>query len=308
MTISGNSRARWIASASTHEPSVTLDRQHVLLALLDAARGASELVMRVYAEEGDMGAELKGPNDPVTRADKEANAFILAKLKESLPGLPIVAEESDPSTFRGFEAEPAALFVDPVDGTRDFIAKNGEFCVMIGLAEAGRATVGVVLCPVFAGRRQTYAAADGIGAFLVGDDGSKTALHVATTSDFANVRCAVSRFHRSKSVDAKLAALGCRALIPIGSSGIKGVQVGSGELEVYAHPSRGRVKLWDACAPEAIVRAAGGVYSDAKGIPFDYRGPVEQGQGTLAANPTLHAEAIRRFVAYDKRTGGETIV
>ena len=287
---------------------MNIDRQDVLTKLLDAARGASELVMRVYAEEGDMGAELKGPNDPVTRADKEANAFILAKLEASLPGIPIVAEESDPSTFSGFEAQSAALFVDPVDGTRDFIAKNGEFCVMIGLAEAGRATVGVVLCPVFAGRRHTYAAAEGIGAFLVGDDGSKRALHVSSTTDFANVRCAVSRFHRNKNVDAKLAALGCKSLIEIGSSGIKGVQVANGEVELYAHPSRGRVKLWDACAPEAIVRAAGGVYTDAKGIPFDYRGPVAQGQGTLAASPTLHSEALRRWAEYDKRTGGETIV
>jgi 3'(2'), 5'-bisphosphate nucleotidase len=290
---------------------VTIDRQDVLTKLLDAARGASELVMRVYAEGaqgGDMGAELKGPNDPVTRADKEANAFILGKLKESLPGIPIVAEESDPSTFRGFESEPAALFVDPVDGTRDFIARNGEFCVMIGLAEAGRATVGVVLCPVFGGRRNTYAAAEGVGAFLVGDDGSRRAIQVSNVTALADVRCAVSRFQRSKSVDAKLAALGCKALVAIGSSGIKGVQVGSGELELYAHPSRGMVKLWDACAPEAIVRGAGGIYTDAKGIPFDYRGPVAQGQGTLAANATLHAEALRRFAEHDKQTGGETIV
>lgn len=287
---------------------MTLDRQDVLTKLLDAARGASELVMRVYAEDGDMGAELKGPNDPVTRADKEANAFILGKLKESLPGIPIVAEESDPSTFHGFESEAVALFVDPVDGTRDFIAKNGEFCVMIGLAEAGRATVGVVLCPVFAGRRHTYAAAEGIGSFLVGDDGQKHPLRVSNAADFADVRCAVSRFHRSKSVDAKLASLGCKALVAIGSSGIKGVQVANGELELYAHPSRGRVKLWDACAPEAIVRAAGGVYTDAKGVPFDYRGPVAQGEGTLAGNAVLHAEALRRFTDYDKRTGGETIV
>ena len=83
--------------------------------------------------------------------------------------------------------------------------------------------------------------------------------------------------------------------MPIGSAGIKGVEVANGALEIYAHPSRGKVKLWDACAPDAIVRAAGGIFTDAKGIPFDYRGAVAQGQGTLAGNPVLHAEAIRRF-------------
>jgi 3'(2'), 5'-bisphosphate nucleotidase len=285
---------------------MTIDRQDVLTKVLAAARGAAEIVMRVYAED-DVGEELKGPNDPVTRADKEANAFILAALQASLPGIPIVAEESDPSTFRGFEAEGAALFVDPVDGTRDFIAKNGEFCVMIGLAERGQATVGVVLCPTFQGRRQTYAAAEGMGAFLVGDDDSHTPIHVSHVTELAQVRCAVSRFHRSKNVDAKLATLGCKELVPVGSSGIKGVLVANAGLELYAHPSRGKVKLWDACAPEAIVRAAGGIYTDGKGVPFDYRGPVAQGEGTLAANAELHAEALRRFTEHDVRTGGETL-
>ena len=285
---------------------MNIDRNHVLEQILIAARGAAQLVMRVYVED-DHGAEMKGPNDPVTRADKEANAFILAHLEANLPGIPIVAEESDPALFQGFESSSAALFVDPVDGTRDFIARNGEFCVMIGLAEEGRATVGVVLCPVFGGSQHTYGAAEGLGAFLFNDDGTRTPLHVSTATDFADVRCAVSRFHRSKSVDSKLAALGCKELVPIGSSGIKGVQVANGALELYAHPSRGKVKLWDACAPDAIVRAAGGIYTDAKGIPFAYRGAVSQGQGTVAGNSVLHAESVRRFADYDQRTGGETV-
>lgn len=285
---------------------MTIDRQDVLTKLLEVSRGAAELVMRVYTS-ADIGAELKGPNDPVTRADKEANAFILAYLKANLPSIPIVAEESDPSTFKGFEASTAALFVDPVDGTRDFIERNGEFCVMIGLAEEGRATVGVVLCPTFRGALRTYGGAEGVGAFHFNEDGSRTPIQVASATDLAAVRCAVSRFHRSKSVDAKLTALGCQELVPIGSAGIKGVQVANGELAIYAHPSRGKVKLWDACAPDAIVRAAGGIFTDAKGIAFNYRGMVAQGQGTLAANAELHAEAIRRFADYDQRTGGETL-
>ena len=171
---------------------MNIDRQDVLTKLLAMARGASELVMQIYAGD-DVGAELKGPNDPVTRADKEANAFILAQLAQQLPGIPVVAEESDPALFRGFEASPVALFVDPVDGTRDFIAKTGEFCVMIGLAEEGRATVGVVLCPVYQGVRQTYGAAEGIGAFLFGDDGTRTAIHVASGTDLGRARAARCR-------------------------------------------------------------------------------------------------------------------
>ena len=269
-----------------------LDRQDVLAKLLDAAALAAKVVMRVYAE-ADVGVELKGPNDPVTRADKEANALLLEKLAHDFPGVPIVAEESDPSTFQGFGSAPHALFVDPVDGTRDFIAKNGEFAVMLGFAEAGVATVGVVDCPALG---EVYGAAEGSGAFRITKDGREP-IHVSAEADLAMCRCAVSRFHRSKTVDAKLAALRVKALVPTGSAGIKGVRVASGALEIYAHPSTGLVKLWDACAPEAIVRAAGGLFTDGRGRRFDYRGPVAQNEGTLAANPTLHAEALQRFAS-----------
>lgn len=273
-----------------------VDRQDALRKLLLAANEAGELVMQVYAES-DPGTEMKGPNDPVTRADKEANALLLARLGVSFPGIPIVAEESDPALFAGFEKSPVALFVDPVDGTRDFIAKNGEFCVMIGLAEEGRATVGVVLCPAYQGTWQTFCGAEGVGAFVLDAGGSRTPIHVSTETDLARARCAVSRFHRDKQVDATLATLGAKELAPIGSSGIKGAAVSRGQVELYAHPSGAAVKLWDACAPEAIVRAAGGVYTDATGVPFDYRGAAAQGAGTVAANPHLHAAAIAKFAA-----------
>ncbi len=280
------------------------DREVILGHLLDAARGASDRVMRVYAS-ADVDIEMKGPNDPVTRADKEANAFILAHLEQALPGIPIVAEESDPATFEGFRSAPAALFVDPVDGTRDFIAKNGEFCVMIGLAVAGRATIGVVVCPAYEGRRRTYAAAEGLGAYCFDEHEARTQIQVTQLVDLARARCAVSRFRRTATLNARLAALGCREVISIGSSGIKGVQVATGGCDLYVHPSSSSVKLWDACAPEAIVRAAGGSYTDTRGKPFDYQGPVSQGRGTVAGNPTLHTEVIRRL-ALDQAKFGAT--
>jgi len=263
-----------------------MERDLVLSHLLTIAREASEIVMRVYGEE-DVGAELKGPNDPVTRADREANVLIVSRLLEVMPGVPIVAEESDPSTYDAFGAAPAALFVDPVDGTRDFIERDGEFCVMIGYAEAGVATVGVVLCPVF---QKTYTGIVGKGAFC-----NDAPIRVSATKSMQDARIAVSRFHRSKSVDEKLSRLAAKELVPVGSAGIKGAFVASGELDVFAHPSSGKMKLWDSCAPCAIVTAAGGVITDATGKPYDYRGPVAQGSGTLAANPTLHAEAVKRF-------------
>jgi 3'(2'), 5'-bisphosphate nucleotidase len=275
-----------------------INRQDVLDKLFAAAAEAAKIVMNVYSS-ADVGAELKGPNDPVTRADKEANAFLIERLQRDFPGIPIVAEESDPSTFKGFGDSPCALFVDPVDGTRDFIAKNGEFAVMLGFAEEGQATVGVVDCPALG---EAYGGARGIGSICVTKSG-RADLKVSALTDLADCLCAVSRFHRSKSVDAKLNALGVKQLVPTGSAGLKGVRLASGAVDIYAHPSTGAVKLWDACAPEAIVHAAGGIYSDGNGKPFDYRGAVAQGAGTLAANPTLHAEALRRFAATPRLDG-----
>jgi len=276
----------------------TIDRADVMQKLMKAAAAAAEVVMRIYAES-DPGVEMKGPNDPVTRADKEANALLIEHLTRDFPGVPLVAEESAPETYEGFGSAPCAIFVDPVDGTREFIAKNGEFAVMLGFAEAGVATVGVIDCCAF---DEVFAAAEGIGAFRIVSGGgpsgttkTRKRIQVSDATDFAASRCAVSRFNRSKIVEEKLARLGLGSMVPIGGAGIKGVRVAAGDIEIYAHPSAGPVKLWDACAPDAIVRAAGGIFTDARGRPFDYRGPYQQLEGTLAANPTLHAEAVRRF-------------
>src|SRR5262249_35785160 len=160
--------------------------------LLDAAKAASEVVMQVYRAV-DFGVELKGPDDPVTRADKQANRLLLERLTRDFPGVPIVAEESDPASFADFAASPSALFVDPVDGTRDFIAKNDEFAVMLGFTEQGQATAAVIDCPALG---ETYAAAVGIGAFRMRGE-LREAIHVSAASDLSAGRCAVSRHHRN---------------------------------------------------------------------------------------------------------------
>ncbi len=282
----------------------TVQREEWTTKLLETARAASEIVMRIYGEP-DMGVEYKQYGAPVTRADKEANALIVARLSHDFPGVPIVSEESDPKSFEGFESAPVALFVDPLDGTGHYIDRNGEFSVMIGVAEEGRATIGVVVCPASA--KGAYVGVEGVGAYLLREDGTRQPLEVSTMDNLARVRCATARGQGSRSIDAKLEGLGCKELVPVGSSGIRGIQIASGTLDAHAHPSRAFMKLWDTCAPEAIVRAAGGAFTDAKGRPFDYRGALAQGTGIVAACSALHREVIRRFVAIDQRTGGETL-
>jgi 3'(2'), 5'-bisphosphate nucleotidase len=248
---------------------------------LAAGREAAEIVMRVYAEPFDV--DYKGPNDPVTRADKEANALICARLASAFPEVPIVAEESDPRSFEGYTRSRYAFFVDPLDGTREFVAKNGEFAVMIGLAEEGAAVMGVIVCPAY---DRTFYGARGVPAV------EKGPIQVSKVSDPAEARVLVSRSHRPPNLDEVVARIGARQVIPTGSSGLKAVKVACGEADLYLQPGHAG-KLWDTCAPEAIVRAAGGIMTDARGRPFDYRrAELPNKDGLVATNPVLHAKVI----------------
>lgn len=262
--------------------------------MLMCALGANEIVKGIYHQE-DRGISFKEGDDPVTRADKEANAFLIEALGAALPGVPIVAEESDPSTYAGYTSAPAAFFVDPLDGTREFVARNGEFCVMVGFAEGGRAAVGVVVCPTWG---TAYVGAPGHYAEVVDSAGARAPIHVSSTFPLTNARALISRSHKSEGTDRILARLGAKALTPYGSAGLKAIQVASGATDLYVHPGPSGM-LWDSCAPEAIVRAAGGLMTDARGRDIDYRRPTLQNMdGVLAASPRLHAEALAKLGSF----------
>jgi 3'(2'), 5'-bisphosphate nucleotidase len=258
--------------------------------VLAIANDAAALIMGVYATAFDV--DYKGPNDPVTTADRQANDLICERLTRAFPGVPIVAEESDPSTFAAGFAAPEAWFVDPLDGTREFVEKNGEFCVMIGLARAGRASLGVLVCPAIA---RTFLGEVGGAAHEVARDGSRRALHVSETASMKDARIVVSRSRRSPALDAALVTLAPREVSPIGSSGIKAAYVATGEADVYLQPGVAG-KRWDACGPEAIVRAAGGVFTDVRGVPFEYSsGELENAFGLLATGSRLFDAARAPF-------------
>lgn len=261
--------------------------------MLACALGAREIVMSVYDQE-DRGLSFKEGDDPVTRADKEANAFLIEALEVAVPGVPIVAEESDPSTYAGYPSADAAFFVDPLDGTREFVAKNGEFCVMLGFAVEGVATLGVVVAPTW---NEAFVGAPGHYAERVDASGTRSPVHVSAPASLAVSRALISRSHRSEATDRILARLGAKELRPYGSAGLKALQVATGATDLYVHPGPSGM-LWDSCAPEAIVRAAGGLMTDADGHAIDYRRPTLANlRGVLAACPTIHAEALAKLGA-----------
>jgi 3'(2'), 5'-bisphosphate nucleotidase len=250
--------------------------------LVRIAEAAAVIVRRHYA--GEFRVEYKVGDDPVTAADKEANAFIIAELERAFPGVPIVAEESDPATFDVRREAPECFFVDPLDGTREFVARNGEFAVMIGLARGGRAALGVVNAPDW--YRAWAGDVSSANAFEIARDGSQRAIHVTNVEDVTKARCLVSRSRATDETFATLAALGATNVKKLGSAGLKAAAVACGEAEAWLQPSAGG-KLWDTCGPEAIVRAAGGVFSE-----IDYAaGPLEL-SGILVASTKALADAL----------------
>jgi len=245
-----------------------------------AARDAGQILLDVYAT--DFSVTLKGVADPVTRADELSNALLVARLRSLFPNDAIVAEEGgdtrDDTTRRS-----RCWYVDPLDGTKEFIAKNGEFSVMIGLAVEGVAMLGVVYQPT---ADKLYTGVVGRGAFLE-RAGRTEELRVSERADPAEARLVVSRSHRGKSIDSFVSRLGIRHEEPSGSVGLKIGLLAEREADLYVHPSD-RSSAWDACAPDAILRAAGGRFADCTGAPFRYSvTELRNVRGILATNAAL---------------------
>lgn len=264
-----------------------MDRALVLAELVRIARLAAARVLSRYA--GDFAVEYKGVDDPVTAVDREANELVCTALRAAFPGVPIVAEESAAASWDVRVGAPAVFFVDPVDGTKELIARNGEFAVMIGLVEEGAPTAGVVACPP-TGR--TFAGAAGSGAFEVAPDGARTPTHVRDVGDPSLARALVSRSRPDARTNATLARAGIGSIVPQGGAGLKASFVAAGEAQLYAHLAVAG-KLWDACAPEAILRAAGGVLTDGRGRRIDYRGRIELADGVLGGAPAAHRWVLK---------------
>jgi 3'(2'), 5'-bisphosphate nucleotidase len=262
--------------------------------LLEIGELAARVIMRVYATP--FAVDFKGKDDPVTVADREANTLLCEHIARDFPGVPIVSEENDPATFAEGLRASEAFFVDPLDGTREFVAKNGEFCVMLGLTHEGRAVAGVVVCPAL---ERSFAGSVGAGAFEVAKDGSRRAIRVSSTGTLADARVVVSRSRRTQTIEIVQQHLGVREVLEMGSAGVKGARVACGEAEVYVQPGPAG-KRWDACAPDALVRAAGGAFTDVQGALIDYAsGELENSGGMVATNGALHEAVLAKVKRRD---------
>jgi 3'(2'), 5'-bisphosphate nucleotidase len=250
---------------------------------------ACALVKRHYASA--FRVDFKIGDDPVTAADRETNDLICTELGRSFPGVPIVAEESDPSTFDVRCDASACFFVDPLDGTREFVAKNDEFAVMIGLARAGRAALGVVAAPV---TMRVHAGECGVGAFEIAADGSRRNIHPSSVEAVANAHAVVSRSRGTTEALALLTKLGARRIDKLGSAGLKAAAIACGEADLWLQPTAGG-KLWDTCGPEAVAVSAGAFFGRPDGQPIDYaKGPLELDGILVTATHALFEAMIQR--------------
>jgi 3'(2'), 5'-bisphosphate nucleotidase len=266
-----------------------------LSVLLRIAGEAARVIMEVYARPFDV--DYKGPQDPVTEADRRANALICERLEQEFPGVPIVAEESDPATFSQFRKHDRVFFVDPVDGTREFVDRNGEFAVMIGLVEGAHAIASVIDAPA---RGEIFAGWVGQGAVRI-RDGKREAIRVSEIGDISQGRLVGSRSHRGPALERALERLNPREVVVMGSAGLKGTLVASGQVEAYVAPGYAGQR-WDACAADALVTAAGGKLTDTHGDPIDYRAPsLSNDRGLLASNGRVHEALVDAFA--DLRQG-----
>jgi 3'(2'), 5'-bisphosphate nucleotidase len=261
--------------------------------LAQIARDAGAGILRTYQSE--FRVDYKGPGDPVTDADREANTLICDRLAAEFPGAAIVAEESASEHYAHYRDHSRVFFVDPLDGTREYVAKNGQFVVMIGLLVDELPMLGVVYAPttdtLWCGER-------GVGAYRVVARGAREPIAVSTLQEPADARITVSRSRRSDRLKESLRRIAARQVVPMGSAGLKGALVAEGNVDAYVAVGVSG-KHWDACAMDALVSAAGGKVSDLRGVPLDYRSEeLELSHGLLAANPKLH-ESMRQRLGVD---------
>lgn len=231
-------------------------------------------------------ADAKGDGSPVTEADRAASDAALAALAALAPGDLVVSEEAPPPP--GWAAAPRIWFVDPIDGTREFVAGLPEFCVMVGLVAGGRPVVGAIHDPSV---DRTWLGAVGAGAWVEAgrDPTTRRPIRAAARSSLAGAHELRSRFRDSPRRAAWAERVGIVRRTPLGSMGLKGVRIAAGEADLSRRIG-GRTRYWDSVAPAALVLAAGGEAACGRGDPLRFDAPDLAHEGlTLCARGLLAA-------------------
>ncbi|PSF35399.1 3'(2'),5'-bisphosphate nucleotidase CysQ [Aphanothece hegewaldii CCALA 016] len=271
-----------------------LQDQNQLTEILAIARsvgwGAANILQAYYrgeANKGNLDIQEDKKDGPVTAADLETNHYILEKLQQSFSTeeYGYLSEE----THQGTDPIPHdwVWIIDPLDGTRDFIDKTGEFAVHIALAYQGRPVVAVVAIPE---AEKIYFAAQGQGTFVETKQGEVKPIHVSKRNSIEELYFVASRTHRDERFQKLIQSLPFKGVNYVGSVGCKISTILEQQSDVYISLSgKSAPKDWDFAAPELILTEAGGQFSYFNGEPVQYnRGDVRQWGGIMASNGQCH--------------------
>lgn len=259
--------------------------------------GASKILRSYYRGEPNQDGSVRHldiqnkQDGPVTAADLAVNHYVLNKLEDVFgTEFGYLSEE----TYK-LKAVPEPLpqewvwILDPLDGTRDFIDRTGEFAFHLALAHHGHPVLAIVACPEL---EKLYYAVQGRGAFVETPDGAVQPLHVSAIDHLADLTLVVSRTHRDDRFNRLLQQLSCQKQLAVGSVGGKIAAIVDRRADVYISLSgKSAPKDWDMAAPELILTEAGGAFTHADGSPLTYnKGDVNQWGCLVASNGHCHAE------------------
>lgn len=236
-------------------------------AFVDMLRSAGRAIEAVQSSRTDDGVDVqrKGDGSPVTAADLASHEILMEGLARLDPGTPVLGEESH---SEGDTIPDHGWVVDPLDGTKEFIRRNGEYVINMGYRRDDRAVFGLVHVPQTG---QTFVGGPGVGAWCKDPDGPWTPIRPAVDGDA--LRIVMSRSHRGPLMDGFLDALEeagvATEAVPMGSAW-KFLAVADGKADLY--PRLGPTMWWDTLAPQAIAEGAGCTVTDLRGEPFRYAG------------------------------------
>lgn len=228
------------------------------------ARAAGEAIMTIYRQP--FAVEYKQDESPLTAADKGAHEVIAAALATLTPDIPVLSEESGPEVMAERLSWSRYWLVDPLDGTKEFVARNGEFTVNIALVQDGKPVWGLVYAPV---PDRLWYGGKGLGAWRIDESGTaaiKTHAHVEGEA----WKVVGSRNHLSQATRDYLAPLGEIELVSMGSS-LKFCIIAEGGAELY--PRLAPTCEWDTAAAQAVLEGAGGSVTQLDGSPLRYTKP-----------------------------------
>jgi len=245
--------------------------------LIEVTRKAGETAMAVYARDHDVA--IKQDNSPVTEADLAVDNLLYPVLRDLYPDIPIVTEER--AATHGATPQNGKFFlVDPIDGTKEFIKKTGEFTINIALVDNGVPTAGIVYAPAIG---RLFVGDMSSGAYEIGPDGNARKITVRSCGD--EMTAIASRSHLTKETEDFISQNKITDCVNAGSS-LKFCLVAAGEADIY--PRFGPTMEWDTAAGHAVLLAAGGQVLTCDGSPLSYGKTEFRNPYFIAASPTAH--------------------